>query len=272
MLRKEDAVAVFWGVDSWTPATETFGKQTLWEIVATTTNRLPTFWGRYISKDKHLTKAEAEYLWSQGCFVLPVFNELDQGQINSYGPKDFKNGQDAANLAITRAQDPSLNIPAGVVIYANIDVGFFPSPDWILGWWDRMLNSKYGGVGGLYCDPTYALKKDGDRYWPFHHAYCEALSRAPKRGDASRHMWPYRQPKRPDIDPNTLAWDALNPRCDPGVAGVWQYAIHALKRPNQFEVDYDLATFTAWTRMWHAPGRFLEDNRFVPDDPPDAEI
>src|SRR5262249_14996026 len=169
-------------------------------------------------------------------------------------------------------QDPSLNITAGVVIYANIDVGFFPSPDWILGWWDRMLPSKFGGVGGVYCDPTYALRSPQGGLWALHHAYCEELSRAANRGDASRHMWSYRPQKRSDVDPNAIGFAPLNPRCDLGVAGVWQYAIHALKRPNQYEVDYDLATFTAWTRMWHAPGRFLDDNRFVPDDPPDADM
>lgn len=163
----------WWGVDSFTPATEKWGgSKTLYDYLVETINfdsntktmpeklRRPAFWGRYLLKSRNplkpggaLTKGEIDDLHALNCRILPVYN----GNMPDRSQK-FDQGRADADAAIKLAM--GVGIPQNVCIYLNVDSQFKRiTPEYILGWWSNMLGNTTGSDTGhlsyarvgLYC-------------------------------------------------------------------------------------------------------------------------
>ncbi len=143
-----------WGVDSVTPATwQSTSNLTLFDQVRK--KKKPAYWGRYIrtpnaSGDKStLTTAEVNYLFQNGCAILPIYNRTVYQRRGIAWRGTFmdgiQDGLDAINAAST------LGIPPGVYIWADIEPSWpNVTPAWILGWWSSVFGmSAY--QAGLYC-------------------------------------------------------------------------------------------------------------------------
>lgn len=150
-------MGVYWGVDSWTPATYARSNSPLTfydRIVASLTPpelkekkivRRPLFWGRYLSS---LTLKEVAYLHEKRVGVLVLHNSFGKSSVKGNEVEGRRVADDAVRLAsgvVTRNQSK-------VTIYANIDIGFEPTADWLVGWMKGIFNSPFGGVGGFYCN------------------------------------------------------------------------------------------------------------------------
>lgn len=135
-----DATTV-WGVDSVNPASHMLGTQSHYDFVVDHMGVQPHYYGRYLSM---LTPAEVTFLAARQCKILPIKNGLD----NVFGGglrEGVKAATDAASTATT------LGITAGVVLYADIEPGWAPTRDFLLGWMLGISASKY--QDGIYMNP-----------------------------------------------------------------------------------------------------------------------
>jgi hypothetical protein len=245
-----------WGVNSWNKVNTMIGTQTLYDWVAKKVGE-PHFWGRYIGGiTPPLDLAEANLLHTNGCKILLIYNKLTEAMVSATGTAGFNAGKDAADDAIKRAQNP-LKVPEEdtIWIYANIEGGWKVSSDWILGWWQKMYDSSYGGVGGLYCNPVWTA------HWKsnFVKAYCAAVASTsiPNVTNLSylySQLDPNGRVAGCAADPSTLPFTPANPPCHPGGSVIWQYAINCYKGIlpplNQGIIDMDLANQRGINSMW----------------------
>ena len=227
-----------WGVDSLGPADTVIGKTTVYDIVVANKKRRPAFWGRYIAGAKeNLSQKEASFLERKGCRILPIVTFGDSGQISG----DRDSGRKKAGDAVAAAR--ALHMPGGFFINADIEPLWQPSALWIMGWWDVMRESEYGGYGGLYCNnaPINAF---------FNNPYRDALRTYATQYPAVKHkvfLWAQTPPSRCDVDPG---WPAEHTSDG---ARVWQYALGCIRGflPGEIGlVDMDLATLEGFRHMW----------------------
>src|SRR6185295_9524753 len=100
---------------------------------------------RYLT---NLSLNEVTYLHQQRVGVLVLFNGFKKASVEGNEAEGRRIADEAVRLAkgiITHSQSK-------VWIYANVDIGFRPTPDWLVGWMKGMFNSPFGGVGGIYCN------------------------------------------------------------------------------------------------------------------------
>ncbi len=238
----------YWGVDSLLPANTTNhvpGGKTLYDFVKSK-ERAPDFWGRYIvgSKGQVLTKAEVQFLLARKCRILPVFNGISAARIK--GGRAV--GREHAKAAIAAAD--GLKIPDYTYIYANIEWDWEPSKEWILGWWDVMYRSRFGGVGGLYCNPA-----------PFNGHLNKPLAAAISEAKRTGMMVnvPYMCPlfssgpsKGCGANRKTLKYAPFRSPAHPNGSVIWQYAINCHKSGSHGLFDKDLANARGYRTMWPA--------------------
>lgn len=239
------ADTIFWGVDSLLPANSTQsipGGKTLFDLVQAD-ERTPDFWGRYIvgAKGQVLTEDEAKFLLARNCRILPIFNGATAAAVK----EGRETGKRHAHAAIKAAA--TLKIPALTSIYANLEWDWKPSKDWILGWWETMFFSVYGGVGGFYCNPApfnkpfiapyeAARKEARDTGKPWGETACVLFSSGPAKGCATNRT--------------TLAWGPFAPPRHPGDTVLWQYAINCHKARGRGLYDKDVANQRGFDTMW----------------------
>lgn len=238
---------IYWGVDSLMPANSTSkvpGGQTLYDFVASK-ERAPDFWGRYIVgiKGQVLTKAEAGFLLKKKCRILPIFNGITARSVKG----NRAVGASHAKQAIAAAA--GLGIPHHTYLYANIEVLWKPSKDWMLGWWEEMFSSHYGGAGGFYCSPApfnswfntpykkaMAETKKSGRVLNIRY-FCPLFASGPLKGcAASRTSTPFK-PFRSPANPDSTA--------------LWQYAINCHKVGKHGLFDKDFANERGYRSLWH---------------------
>jgi hypothetical protein len=158
-------MALYWGLDSWTPTNfasasggTTFYDRIVKKITPKTLadrgeQRVPYFWGRYIGAGKPIDARERDYLLSRGVGILLIYNNLTPGRVK----KGETEGRQDAAMAITAADGivtSSRRIKTW--LYANVEGVWSPTSAWLSGWMKGMFESHYGGVGGFYCNTTYA--------------------------------------------------------------------------------------------------------------------
>jgi hypothetical protein len=231
-------VTTVWGVDSQVRASDKFRGRSAWDIVCDELGRKPRFWGRYIrGTDQNVDAEEASFLFDRGCRVLPLVTFSGSSQVQG----SFASGASKAGEAIASAR--ALGIPGGVFIYADIEPLWRPSKDFILGWWDGMRQSMYGGYGGLYCNnhPINSF---------FNVPYRDALATYRKKHPAGAHkifLW-VQTPAVGGIDPS---W----PEEHTGdFARVWQFSLNRCTGYGTTGlVDLDLATEEGFNAMWARP-------------------
>ncbi len=245
----------YWGVDSYNPATHKVpvkGSPTLFHYLTDQCGQMPDFWGRYLFGPQTLQAGEADYIFKESngnCRILIIYNGASNSKSSTQG--GFKEGQRDAAAAAIKAR--SLGVPAGVMLYVDIEPNWKCTPEWFQGWWDGMFNSQYAGMGGVYENPLHwnadnfskpyvkALKGDG----PF--IYQDPPSKA-------RYLWS-QQPAKGCIRPNDPKFTTLNFRPDEpeglsGVTVLWQYATNCFKFGTQGLADMNLADARGYALMW----------------------
>jgi hypothetical protein len=238
-----------WGVNSWNTAIRMIGKQTLFDFVKSKMNKQPEFWGRYIGSANPLTQSEVTFLKSRKCAILLIYNNLSAADVKGDKAAGSSDAQDAINAA---DQVVPVAERGGVWIYGNIEQPWQVNADWILGWWETMSSSSYGGAGGFYCSahPNNTF---------FVSAYCSAISTTTVpnirtlsnlySSTAANATW-----KDCSVDPNTLTFAPGEPKCHPGGSVIWQYATKCFKGilppVDQGLVDMDLANDRGFGSMW----------------------
>src|SRR6266571_1028968 len=113
--------------------------------------------------------------------------------------------------------DRGCRILVGVWIYADVESGWTPTPEWFEGWSDTMLNSQFGGAGGIYGNPHKTNAAN------FNVPYCNAFngdpnmrgtdqdaayifSSEPEPGCTTAAQAPAFAPDMPPCNPNTVIW------------------------------------------------------------------
>lgn len=147
----------------------------------------PSFWGRYLNRDprRGIDRSELEFIRnaSRGrCRLLLVYNGLSSRDVvGLQGAAARECGRRAAIDAIALAS--SLGIRAGVVATTRLFLDlerWSVSPDLILGWFERMQDSPFVGLGGLYgrvfpsfgqAEVRTARRRTGRRDWQQGGAY-----------------------------------------------------------------------------------------------------
>ena len=229
------------GVDSYIPANDTsyFGNsgRTFYDAVTEKLRYRIEFWGRYIGASKPLTLAECKFLHDRNCKILVIYNGTSTQSVRgnfSAGEQDAKKAIEAANL---------LKIPDGIFIYANIDSTppMNPSTEWIRGWWTKMYNSIYGGVGGIYMGLDISRN------------YCEIF----KKVDSDARKSPPEYPTRIinlSLNSSFMLGKIVNPpNCHPNGFRIKQdtmkYPIFSVKGGSA-AVDLDSASDSGLSGMW----------------------
>ena len=271
-----------WGVDSYNPAdirvnrdghpidrdTSASGDR-LYDHLVRVTGREPEFWGRYLNErmdsGSSLRQGEADYIFRRSggrCRILLVYNGIPRDEVSTPGPRGTEAGRRAASSAIVAAA--RLGVPPRTRIYADLE-GWMASPEWLLGWWERMYESPYLGLGGLYGrggnvdriaardNPLLSPGRYGgvwstvlpDARDQIRSRELDELMRGTATGlDYSCHVWTAR-PRLPDAEPPTQ-WLAGGPAAG-ALVTVWQYygSAHGL-------FDYNVATLQGLMDMWQA--------------------
>jgi hypothetical protein len=187
-----------------------------------------------------VTKSEATFLLARKCRIFLVYNATNSSSVKGGRPL----GNSDARNAIAFAADAqrALGVPNRVWIYANIEPGWTTSADWILGWWDTMLNSRYGGVGGFYCNT--------DNPFAFNNAYCAALKKTaiPKLQDHS-NLYSQHPHLKCGEDVNQMAFTPKEPPCHTGGSVIWQYATDCASLKTA-SIDFDVANDRGFDSRW----------------------
>jgi len=240
------ASKLFWGVDSLLPANGTQfvpGGKTLYELVQGD-ERAPDFWGRYIvgAKGQALTKDEAKFLLDRKCRILPIYNGASPASVK----EGRQTGIQHATAAIKAAS--ALGIPKLTFIYCNLEWDWSPTKDWILGWWETMFTSVYGGIGGFYCNPA-----------PFNNKFLAPYRAAIDESAKARKPWSKSNPcvlfssaptKGCGTNRTKLSWEAFEPSFHTGSTVLWQYAINCHTVGTHGLYDKDLANERGFDTLW----------------------
>jgi|GEM_PF-5701580 len=173
----------------------------------------PQFWGRYLNLTGAIAAAEVDYLHSRApyCRILLIYQAPTVDGNYLQGVAD-------ANDAIGRAD--ALNVPAGVMLFADVEANTSPTAAWLQGWANRMFTSKYGGAGGFYAS-THSTST-------FITAYATACLEAPSLMAAARiysAVWvgdctpasaaPAFAPPLPASNPETVLFWQFKDKCWP---------------------------------------------------------
>jgi hypothetical protein len=239
---------LFWKTD---PRWKDRDKPTLWEYVVATTGRSPEFWGRYISgvaAEFLLTPDEVNFFSQQGCSILCICSLPAQSTKG-----DRATGQQAAQKAIAAAT--KLKVPQGTWIYADIEPGWTMTANWLLGWWDKMAASSFGGVGGLYANTA-----------PINHAnindpYGEAVKKWESENgswlsiltDKVSNLYAQTPAKGCGANVDDLGFTLVQPDAPPGRRDdvvLWQYAINCRKVGQFWSFDMDVANDRGFNSLW----------------------
>jgi hypothetical protein len=248
----------YWGVDSYNPASAKMGVKgypTLFQYVCDQAGRVPDFWGRYITgKGEKLSAKEAEFIFNASggaTRILPIYNQAHPSATSLKGGE--KEGVNDASKAIAAAD--ALGIPAGVFLWCDIEPGWGTAAGWYRGWWKRMLDSQYGGMGGIYENPLpwnasffskpYLTALKGGSPWVAQDPPAKA-----------RYLWS-QQPCKVNISPKVVPeFKPAQPEGVRGVTVLWQYAIDCLKTGGKWgNADFNLADETGYGTMWDGGGR-----------------
>lgn len=248
------ALDAYWGVDSANTANHKVGvagHPTLFEYVTDHCGMAPEFWGRYVGGKFSVTKAEADFIFKESdgkCRILVIYNGATNSTSSLQG--GYNAGVHDAQKAIAGAD--AAGVPAGVMIYADIEPGWKTTSEWFKGWWDGMFRSKYAGMGGVYENPLPWNAPN------FSTPYINAL-----KGDSAfifqdppaKYRFLYsQQPQKGCVKPGDIKF-GFHPAEPTGLAGVtvlWQYAIDCLKVGGSKWglVDMDLADEQGYALMW----------------------
>jgi hypothetical protein len=231
-------MTIFWGVDSADPANSMAENQTLFDFIAQQCDRAPDFWGRYVGGRYALTAPEVQFLHGKGCKILVIYNGARNNPSSVQG--GFQEGANDANKAIGATQ--ALGMPSGVWIYADIEAGWKPTAAWFQGWSDTMLNSQFGGAGGIYGNPNNANAAN------FNVPYCDAYnSDSNMQGTGANAAYIFSSEPEPGCSSASGAptYSPDMPPCNANVV-VWQYAENCIGG----RVDQDLATDLGFASMW----------------------
>jgi len=243
---------VFWGVDSISRADEQQGAVgTLYEFVVRRMGMQPRFWGRYLGS---VTPAEVGFLHGLGVKVLPIYNGA--------GPTSVAGGRASGNADAVNAiaLATAAGVPANSVVYGDIEPGWNPTADWLLGWWETFGPSPY--FDGIYCNPI-----SGN---PFRSAFETAFDqRAAQNVTAETFLWS-QQPQVPNLLGNkgcptgrvarSTGFAPAVPTRSAETVDLWQFKINCLPFPGTPDVatgfvgngkiDNNLANGAALGRMW----------------------
>lgn len=243
---------VHWGVDSISRADEQQGATgSLYDFVVRRMGLQPRFWGRYLSG---LTAGEVDFLHGLGVKVLPIYNGA--------GPASVSGGRanGAGDAAAAIAQATLAGVPPNTIVYGDVEPGWNPSVEWLLGWWEAFGPSLF--FDGIYCNPI-----PGN---PFRAAFESAFDqRAAQNITADTYLWS-QQPQVPNLVGNrgcptgriarSNAFTPTLPTRSAQTVGLWQFKINCLPFPGGADVsagfagngkiDNDLATSVAFDRMW----------------------
>lgn len=233
------------GVDSVKPANQPVGGSktpTLYDyVLEKSKGRPPAFFGRYLTaernKDQLITEGELQFLSDRNCKILLNYNQLSSGAVQ----QPFAFGQMAADKAANAASDlgaPSSIGSPSAWIYANIDAGYSPKVDWILGWWDGLWKRGYGP--GLYYpaagSTTIGKALETCDTIPNIELWCSVCS------------WSNTHFGSSNVDANTFA--PIPPKGSPWVVEVWQYGAKCFPRGGTPMFDMNLASQRGYDRMW----------------------
>ncbi len=244
---------IHWGLDSVAPAnTKVSGGSTYYEYVCKQLSRIyqdkkihtdvdqkPAFWGRYIGgRALSLTNDEIDFLLIRRCRIFLIY----RGIISQSSVKgDRRTGNYNAKAAINAGLNlVNSNERASVYIYANIEGIWTVSKDWILGWWDAMWDSPFGGVGGFYCNTTL------DR--AFNNAYCDARKEYPIERTKQCYLF-VQQLSNQINDPTFRNFRPKEPVCHSGSAVLWQYKTNCLACGNIASADMVLSNSAGFEAM-----------------------
>ncbi len=227
----------YWGVDSAASANSLYpGTQlTVFDYISQQAGAAPAFWGRYIGGLYSLTSQEITFLHSKNCKILLIYNGTSPGSVGG----TYQDGVTDGNNAINAAN--ALVAPAGIVIAADIEGEWTPTPAWIEGWSDTLYRSDYMGAGGLYAN-TLATN-------PFNNAYCAAFTNDIKLQIGVSFIWA--------SEPEPGCTGALSapvfapavPPCNDGAVVAWQYA-EACYLNSGVAVDEDIVSATGIYYLW----------------------
>jgi hypothetical protein len=229
-----------WGVDSLNTATHIVGGKSLYEYVVEKLGVQPRFWGRYLGT---IDAAEVGYLHDRDVRVLPIFRGVGAQQVQG----DRTKGQTAGQQAIDSAT--LLGVPAGKVVFLNIEPGWKPSKDFILGWWDKFEPSQF--YEGLYANPKAFF---GQTYPA---AYAARGVQVPPM-TASKLVWS-QQPQSSCLAARLMRSEPFIPAItvDSAMAPVnedchvfWQLKINCLPQGGIGLIDHDLATLQFFDWLW----------------------
>ncbi len=206
-----------WGVDSSLAANSSVGSQTLFDYITQQAGQAPAFWGRYIGGNYALSLDEANFIHGEQATILVVYNGATAASVSG----DYQSGANDANNAITAAYTLGIsNALSGVVIYADVESSWSPTPGWIQGWADTFANSPF--YQGMYANTDNQTNG-------FDGSFCTAVNNdsIPSGGSGSvEAMFLYASEPEPGC---TNAGGAPpyapdTPSCVPTSVYVWQYA------------------------------------------------
>ncbi|MBM7703851.1 glycoside hydrolase domain-containing protein [Metabacillus iocasae] len=201
--RNNEQPEFVWGIDSASLTTEEFNA-CVQENFGT-----PSVWGRYLGDkenvSKGITKKEAELIQSTGAKVLLINNQFEDA-------RGYENGKEQAKVATELASE--LDVPEGVVIFADIEPNYPVDANFIIGWFEGMANSSYKpGIYGIF-DKERALTT----------AFEEAAAQNQEL-QSGTYIWTASPNTGISTEKNAPAYKPDAPK-DSLIAG-WQYGIDA---------------------------------------------
>lgn len=209
-------------VDSASPVTDA-----LWSEVTKAAGTSPAAWFRYVGGPYAVSTEEVNLLHGHGCALGLVYNGASGATVAA----GHSQGQSEAQAAIAAAEQ--LGAPHTMVLFADIESTWKPSPAWLTGWADGQRAGPYAQAGGIYGNPLQS-------------AFITALTSA-KNTSANVAMMPLwsAEPQVGASSAATLpAWRPAT--CADQAVAVWQYALGAYGGI----VDLDLIA-DEFTGLWN---------------------
>jgi hypothetical protein len=236
----------YWGVDSVKPANQPLGgpnTPTLYDyVLGKSQGRVPAFFGRYLTAERNkaqlITEEELQYLSDRNCKILLNYNQLSSGAVQ----QPFSFGQMQADRAASAASDLGAPTNIGsprVWIYANIDAGYSPTVDWILGWWDGLWKHGYGP--GIYFQLGAASTKIAKAI-----ETCDTIPNI----DTWCSVWSWACQHFGSKDVKANAFAPFPVKGHPSAVEVWQYGAKCFPWGGTPMFDMNLATQRGYDRMW----------------------
>lgn len=165
-----------------------------------------------------LTASEVAAIHTDGCKLLPVFNDLNPSRLQT--PADATSAWAACAIQAQR-----LNIPAGVYIGFDLESGWVPSDAWWQTFLAHVYASQWGGVGLWYCaasspailEPPVVPYADRMLYWRASWVHSDLEGLVWRRQALCEVAWQWRT-----LGVLDLSWvDDLLPSVGPVPEGLW---------------------------------------------------